>query len=78
MMNTYEETAREVIKGKWGNGEDRIKRLTNAGYDAKLVQEFVNAILYNRPMPEEPKDNNVLTVDVDLKTVTKIVFNLKG
>ena len=39
------EVAKEVINGKWGNGSDRTKRLTAAGYDAKAVQNEVNRIL---------------------------------
>lgn len=37
-----EEIANEVIAGKWGNGEDRKNRLTNAGYDYKTIQNIVN------------------------------------
>ena len=37
--------AREVIDGKWGNGEDRKKRLTNAGYNYDEVRKRVNEIL---------------------------------
>lgn len=37
--------AREVIQGKWGNGEDRKQRLTAAGYDYNAVQKRVNEIL---------------------------------
>ena len=37
--------AREVIAGKWGNGDDRKKRLTAEGYNTKEVQTRVNAIL---------------------------------
>ena len=37
-----EEIAREVIAGKWGNGADRKKRLTDAGYDYDAVQKVVN------------------------------------
>lgn len=43
--SSEEEIAREVIQGVWGNGQDRIDRLTNAGYDANAVQEIVNRIL---------------------------------
>ena len=39
---TIEELANEVIEGKWDNGEERIKRLTEAGYNAKEVQDLVN------------------------------------
>ena len=37
--------AKEVIQGKWGNGEERKKRLTAAGYDYNAVQKKVNEIL---------------------------------
>ena len=42
---TVEELAREVIDGKWGNGEERKIKLTNAGYDYSAVQAKVNEIL---------------------------------
>lgn len=34
--------ADEVIAGKWGNGADRIQKLTAAGYNANAVQKRVN------------------------------------
>ena len=39
------ELAKEVIDGKWGNGEARKVALTNAGYDYTAVQNEVNKIL---------------------------------
>lgn len=39
---TTAQLAEEVIAGKWGNGEDRKKRLTAAGYDYNAVQDAVN------------------------------------
>lgn len=42
---TIEKVAKEVIKGRWGNGADRVKRLTAAGYDAKAVQKRVNELM---------------------------------
>lgn len=42
---SVEEIAREVIQGKWGNGEDRKKKLTAAGYDYSEVQKKVNQLL---------------------------------
>ncbi len=38
-----EETAREVIAGLWGNGEERKQRLTAAGYNYGEIQQIVNA-----------------------------------
>ena len=37
-----EEIANEVIAGKWGNGQDRVNRLTQAGYNYDAVQAIVN------------------------------------
>ena len=42
---SVDEIAREVIKGKCGNGTDRKKRLTNAGYDYNAVQKRVNELM---------------------------------
>lgn len=39
---TNEQIADEVIAGKWGNGEDRKKRLAQAGYDYATIQGIVN------------------------------------
>ncbi len=40
--------AKEVIDGKWGNGEARKKKLKAAGYDCSKVQEKVNEILNSK------------------------------
>ena len=42
---TVDELAREVLDKKWGDGADRKKRLTEAGYDYKAVQNRVNELL---------------------------------
>ena len=42
---SVEEIAKEVIKGLWGNGQDRKSRLTKAGYDYSEVQKKVNELL---------------------------------
>lgn len=39
------EIAKEVIAGKWGNGDARKKALTKAGYDYEAVQKKVNELL---------------------------------
>lgn len=39
------EVAKEVVAGKWGNGEDRKNSLIAAGYNYTEVQNQVNAIL---------------------------------
>ena len=37
--------AREVIRGGWGNGDERKKKLTAAGYNYSTVQKRVNELL---------------------------------
>ena len=38
------EIAREVLRGEWGNGSDRKKRLEQAGYNYQAVQNEVNRL----------------------------------
>lgn len=42
---SIDQLAREVIQGKWGNGQDRKNRLERAGYDYGAVQRRVNQLL---------------------------------
>ena len=42
---SVDELAREVIRGNWGNGAERKRRLTEAGYDYNAVQKRVNELL---------------------------------
>ncbi len=37
--------AREVIRGDWGNGQERKDRLTAAGYDYYAIQDRVNELI---------------------------------
>lgn len=39
---SLDEIAKEVISGKWGNGEERKQRLTEAGYDYEAIRSLVN------------------------------------
>ena len=40
-----EAVARDVIDGKYGNGEERKSRIAAAGYDYKAVQKIVNMMV---------------------------------
>ena len=42
---TNTEIAKEVLAGKWGNGETRKKKLTAAGYNYAAIQKIVNSML---------------------------------
>lgn len=52
-VKSIEEIANEVIAGKWGNGKDRVNKLTAAGYDASAVQDKVNELLKPKKTIEE-------------------------
>lgn len=41
---SIDEIAKEVIKGKWGNGAERKQKLTAAGYNYSAVQKRVNEL----------------------------------
>lgn len=43
---TIDEVALEVIRGDWGNGDERVKRLTASGYNYNEVQKRVNQMIY--------------------------------
>lgn len=43
-QKTNQQIALEVIRGDWGNGAERKKRLTEAGYDYAAIQRIVNKI----------------------------------
>lgn len=38
----------EVLAGKYGTGEERVKKLRAAGYDADLIQSAVNDLVWIR------------------------------
>lgn len=39
------EIAKEIIQGKWGDGETRKKKLEEAGYDYDAIQKIVNQLM---------------------------------
>jgi len=47
-----DELSREVLAGKWGNGDDRKNRITTAGYDYTAVQTRVNELLHAQSRPQ--------------------------
>ena len=56
-MKSGRDIVLEVISGKWGNGEERIKRLTAAGYNAIEIQDMVNDYIRLGYVPNYPTDN---------------------
>jgi surface antigen len=62
------EVAKEVIRGEWGNGDERYNRLTNAGYNYNEVQAKVNELLNsNKPTPAPTPSVDIL--DLVRKTI---------
>lgn len=56
-LKSDETVANEVVQGLWGNGNERIELLTNAGYDAQKIQNIVNRLM----LGEDDED----VVDID-------------
>ncbi|WP_161877697.1 CHAP domain-containing protein [Alkalibacterium sp. MB6] len=59
---TINDLAHEVINQKWGNGNDRTFKLSEAGYNAELVQREVNRILNTRQ--QGTKSNEAIAKEV--------------
>lgn len=76
-MNKLETVAREVIIGKWGDGDVRRKRLTEAGYNYAEVQAVVNRLLNAGNTQKEQVNKNVLTVNIDLNKVSGLILNFE-
>lgn len=76
-MNKLETVAREVIIGKWGDGDVRRKRLTEAGYNYAEVQAVVNSLLNAGNTQKEQVNKNVLTVNIDLNKVSGLILNFE-
>lgn len=63
-QKTVSEVAQEVLQGKWGNGSDRKKRLTNAGYDYSAVQAEVNRLVKGETAAPKKKSNEEIAKEV--------------
>ena len=77
---SIDEIAKEVIAGKWGNGEDRKNKLTKAGYDYNAVQKRVNELI-SKPANTTTKYKVVATAGMNVRksptTNAHIVGTLK-
>lgn len=76
--------AKEVLAGKWGNGAERRKRLTEAGYNYNDIQGLVNALISDtveEPVSDEPvieiKGTEIMEVDVNLNKYKGIKLTFK-
>ena len=61
--------AQQVWDGKWGNGEERKRRLEQSGYNYAVIQAIVNAMAKGEKAPVEPvkKTYTVVKGDTMLK-----------
>jgi len=65
---SVDQLAVEVLAGVWGNGEDRKKRLTEAGFDFRAVQNRVNEIASER---KETKKTHIVAKNETLSEIAK-------
>lgn len=85
-MKSNFEIAKEVIDGKWGNGEARRVSLLNAGYDYDAIQYLVNKIVSGEsvdtsvtPDPSNPNSAaRLLNVEVDLTKYDGVTLIIVG
>ena len=63
IFNDDNEIVRQVIRGEWGVGQDRIKQLTDAGYNAERIQEKVNLALQGSQI-NDTKTTDALAYEV--------------
>lgn len=63
---SIEEIAKEVIQGRWGNGQERKDRLSAAGYDYSSVQARVKELLTHKPQQSVSKSVDMLAREVIL------------
>lgn len=78
--------AKEVLAGKWGNGQERKDRLTAAGFNYMAVQTIVNALVRDRdnggqtaPVPVQDassEPSNPLEIDYDPEVNNGIIVNI--
>jgi hypothetical protein len=61
-LKSIEEVAKEVLDGKWGNGEDRKKALISSGYNPVEVQKMVNQLLSAPVSPPSIKPGDKVNI----------------
>jgi len=65
-LKSNKEIAKEVWQGLWGNGTERKKRLTEAGYDYNAIQKIVNDLVRVKTTPK------VVTTTKTVETVETV------
>ncbi len=79
---SIDEVAKEVLDGKWGNGDARKSALTKAGYDYAKVQARVNELVERAYVPKSiAKGDKVTLKNAALyrnSTTSKVSKNVSG
>ena len=88
MAKSEREIAVEVICGKWGNGDERVVNLVNAGYNPSNIQAIVNQIAHDMVEYEQAEKHygkeileygkEILEIDVDLSKYGALILNFTG
>ena len=63
-LKDAEVVAKEVLAGLWGNGDERKRRLTEAGYNYAEIQAIVNKLASKDPEPVPAKTNEQIAQEV--------------
>ena len=77
MANSNYRAALDVIAGRYGNGEERRKRLWDAGFQPDAVQSIVNALMSDSPPEPSLDSESILEIEVDLKKYDGVNLILK-
>ena len=61
------ELAKEVLENKWGTGEERKTRLTEAGYNYNEVQSIVNEMVKEKEEVQAREETKTIELTIDDK-----------
>ena len=75
---SIDELAREVIAGKWGNGDARKKALTAKGYDYAAVQKRVDEILTGKTTTTTTIAKPAITTTTSIGVGSTVYFDGKS
>lgn len=74
-VKSVEEIAKEVIAGKWGNGEDRKNKLTASGYNYDEVQAKVNEMLSGGPVENKAPQKYTVKAGDTVSAICRKFYN---
>ena len=77
-MKSNYQVALDVMEGKYGNGEERKKKLWAEGYDPTAIQSIVNVLVKDRAREQEQEKYLTVEVDLDVYSGINLKFKQKG